>query len=168
MCQIPTESYPQKKFSSLAPSFDPEGVMCVGIDVGGLNLEDVRWHRAICLDAHVFVDNRCWKTLAFGLRSADTATANIQLWQSLWNWQRLWQRNKRTEKYLLTFQRFWCKGPRSGFWNSSGSLHNSSSTFHHLGSYGSLSHTHLCLVIGRVTEKEGGGTEKSKIAGWQT
>lgn len=54
---IPIDSYPQEKLSSLIPSFDPEGVVCVSIDVGGLNLEDVCWHSPVGLDAHVFVDN---------------------------------------------------------------------------------------------------------------
>lgn len=50
---------------------------------------------------------------------------------------------------------FGCKVARRGFWGSSGSLHNSSSTFHHLGSYGFPSRTHLCLVmIGRETERK--------------
>lgn len=43
------------------------------------------------------------------------------------------------------FQRFWYKAPRRGLWDSSGSLHNSSSTCPPLRSYVSLSHTRLCL-----------------------
>ena len=54
---IPIDSYPQEKFSCLISSFDPEGVVCVGVDVGGLNLEDVCWHSPVRLDAHVFVDD---------------------------------------------------------------------------------------------------------------
>lgn len=50
--------------------------MCVGVDVGGLDLEDVRWHSPVGLDAHVFVDDGWWETLALSLRAADTATAN--------------------------------------------------------------------------------------------
>lgn len=48
---------PKEKLPSLIPRFNPEGVVCVGIYAGGLNLEDVRWHSPLCLDAHVFVDN---------------------------------------------------------------------------------------------------------------
>lgn len=71
-------TYSQEKLSCFIPGFDPEGVVCVGIDVGGLNLEDVRWHGAVCLDAHVFINNGRWDGLAIGLRSADAATANTQ------------------------------------------------------------------------------------------
>ena len=79
-------AYSQKEFSSLVPSFDPEGVVCVGVDVGGLDLEDVRRHSPLRLDAHVFVDNWRWETLALGLRPADAATASTrQGCQSLWN-----------------------------------------------------------------------------------
>lgn len=152
-------TYPQEKVSCFIPRFDPEGVMCVGIDVGGLNLEDVRWHSPVCLDAHVFVNNWRWETLTLGLRSADTATADTrELWQSLWNCTDSGTKKQNKTKHniwcLLTFQRFWCKVPHRGFWDSNGSLHNSSSTFHHLDSYGSPSHTHLCLVIGRMAERE--------------
>lgn len=52
--------------------------MCVGVDVGGLNLEDVCWNGPVSLDAHVFVDDRWWETLTLGLRPTDTATANTQ------------------------------------------------------------------------------------------
>lgn len=63
--------------------------------------------------------------------------------------------NQKSLWCLLTFQMFGCKVARRGFWGSSGSLHNSSSTFHHLGSYGFPSRTHLCLVmIGRETERK--------------
>lgn len=74
---------------------------------------------------------------------------------------------KQTKKgwCLLTFQRFWCKVPHRGFWDSIGSLRNSSSTFHHLGSYGSPSHTHLCLVIGRMAEREKESIHLTKISG---
>lgn len=71
-------TYPKEKFPSLIPSFDPKGVVCVGVDVGGLDLEDVRWHRPVRLDAHVLVDNWWWETLALSLRPTDTATANTQ------------------------------------------------------------------------------------------
>lgn len=50
--------------------------MCVSVNVGGLDLEDVRWHSAVRLDAHVFVHNRRWETLALSRRPTDTATAN--------------------------------------------------------------------------------------------
>lgn len=79
-------TYSKKEFSSLVPSFDPEGVVCVGVDVGGLNLEDVRRHSPLRLDAHVFVDNWRWETLALSLRPADAATVSKQQGcQSLWN-----------------------------------------------------------------------------------
>lgn len=71
-------SYPQEKLSRLIPSFDPEGVVCVDIHVGGLNLKDVRWHGPVRLDAHVFVDNWWREPLALCLRPADTAAANTQ------------------------------------------------------------------------------------------
>lgn len=48
---------PKEKLSCLIPRFNPEGVVCVGVYVGGLNLEDVCWHGAVRLDAHVFVDD---------------------------------------------------------------------------------------------------------------
>lgn len=49
--------------------------MCVGVDVGGLNLENVGWHGAVRLDAHVLVNDGRRETLAVGLRSADAAAA---------------------------------------------------------------------------------------------
>ena len=50
------KTYPKEKFSSLIPSFNPEGVVCVGVYVGGLYLEDVCWYSSVGLDAHVFVN----------------------------------------------------------------------------------------------------------------
>lgn len=52
--------------------------MRVGVDVGGLNLEDVGWHSAVRLNAHVLVDDGRRKTLAVGLRSADAAAAGTR------------------------------------------------------------------------------------------
>lgn len=150
-------SHPQEELSSLIPRFDPEGVVCVGVDVGGLDLEDVRRHGAIRLYAHVLVDDRRRESLAVGVRSADAATADKrQLRESQrlkMTTQRQRFKNTRAGWCLLTFQRSWHTAPHRGFWDSSGSPHNSSSTFLHLGSYGSLSHTRLRLVIGRVTER---------------
>lgn len=96
-CNTKKFTYSQEKISCFIPGFDPEGVVCVGIDVGGLNLEDVCWHSPVCLDAHVFVNNRRWETLTLSLRSADTATANTQFRQSLWNWS-LWGLMKQKKK----------------------------------------------------------------------
>lgn len=52
--------------------------MCVGVDVGGLNLEDVRWDGAVRLDAHVLVNDGWRETLAVGLRPADAAAAGTR------------------------------------------------------------------------------------------
>lgn len=52
--------------------------MCVGVDVGGLNLEDVCWHSAVRLDAHILVNDGRRETLAVGLRSADAAAAETR------------------------------------------------------------------------------------------
>lgn len=71
-------THPKEKLPRLIPSFDPEGVVRVGVHVGCLDLEDVRWHGPICLDAHVFVDNGRWETLAVGLRAADAAAASTR------------------------------------------------------------------------------------------
>lgn len=38
---------PEKKITSFIARFDPEGVLCVWVDVSGLDLEDVSWYRAI-------------------------------------------------------------------------------------------------------------------------
>lgn len=73
--------------------------------------------------------------------------------------QRIKKKRKRRNNggCLLTFQRFWCKAAHRGFWDSIGSLHNSSSTFDHLDSHGSLSRTHLCLGM------SGGAERKKKV-----
>lgn len=55
---------------------------------------------------------------------------------------------------LLTSPRFWCKAAHRGFWDSIGSLRNSSSTFDHLDIHGSQFHTHLCLGISRGAERK--------------
>lgn len=55
--QVIILTYTQEKLSCLIAGFDPEGVVCVSVDVGGLNLEDFCWHCSLCLNAHVFVDN---------------------------------------------------------------------------------------------------------------
>lgn len=52
--------------------------MRVGIYAGGLDLENICWHSAVCLDAHVFVDYRWRDALTVGLRSTNTAAENTQ------------------------------------------------------------------------------------------
>lgn len=63
-------------------------------------------------------------------------------------------RNVNNWQCLLTFQRFWCREPHRGFWDSIGSLRNSSSTFHHFGMYGSPPRIHLGLEISRMRMRE--------------
>lgn len=48
---------PEEELSLLVASFDPERVVHVGEDAGGLNLEDVCRHRAFRGDAHVLIDD---------------------------------------------------------------------------------------------------------------
>lgn len=137
-----TSTYSQEKIPSFISSFDPEGALCIGKDVGGLNLEDVRWHAPVRLDAHIFVNDWGREALTLGLRSADAATASRERWR----WDRLcdgWNAARRP----LTFQWLWCKAPHRGFWDSIGSLRNNSSTFPHLDSYESPSHIRLYLAI---------------------
>lgn len=48
-----TPSYPDVKVSSVIPRPDTEGVVSSRVDTGGLDLEDIRGHRAFRGDAHV-------------------------------------------------------------------------------------------------------------------
>lgn len=139
--------------------------MCVGVDVGGLNLENVRWHGAVRLNAHVLVNDGRRETLAVGLRSADAAAAETcKSCEKLCNVgsHRGFEKEGKKEKKknsggrLLTSPRSWCKAAHRGFWDSIGSLRNSSSTFDHLDSHGSQFHTHLCLGISGGAERENG------------
>lgn len=41
------QTYSEEKCAPLVAGLDPEGVVCVGVDVGSLDLEDVCWHGAI-------------------------------------------------------------------------------------------------------------------------
>lgn len=40
-------THPKEELSSIIASFDPEGVLCAGEDVCGLNLKDIRWYGAL-------------------------------------------------------------------------------------------------------------------------
>lgn len=146
-------TYSQEKFPAVVSSFDPEGAVCVSVDVGGLNLEDVRWHAPVRLDAHILVNDWGREALTLGLRSADAAAASAE--RSRWDsFQDRWN----APRCPLTFQPFCCKAPHRGFWDSIGSLRNNSSTFHHLDSYESPSHIRLCLAIAGKTP-----TKKERI-----
>lgn len=50
-------THPEEELPPLVPRFDPEGVVHVGEDAGGLNLEDVGGDGALRGDAHVAVDD---------------------------------------------------------------------------------------------------------------
>lgn len=153
-------TYSQEKFPSFISSFDPEGAVCVSVDVGGLNLEDVCWHVPVRLDAHILVNDWGREALTLCLRSADTATASAE--RSWWDsFQDRWN----APQCPLTFRRFWCKAPHRGFWDSIGSLRNNSSTFHHLDSYESPSHIHLCLAIAEKREQRKKGFNKNTVVG---
>lgn len=154
-CHTIIFTHSQEKLPGLISSFDPEGAVCVSVDVGGLDLEDVRRHVPVRLDAHILVNDWGREALTLGLRSADTATASAESsrWDSFpdrWN----------APRCPLTFQRFWCKAPHRGFWDSIGSLRNNSSTFHHLDSYESPSHIHLCLAIAEKRRQREKGFNK--------
>lgn len=53
-------THPKEKFSPLVAGSDPEGILCVGVDVGGLDLEDVCWYSAVRVNAHVLVNDGLW------------------------------------------------------------------------------------------------------------
>lgn len=52
-----TSTYTQEKIPAIISSLDPEGALCIGVDIGGLNLEDVSRHGAVRLDAHILVND---------------------------------------------------------------------------------------------------------------
>lgn len=78
LCKPITSTYTQEKIPAIVSSFDPEGALCIGIDIGGLNLEDVSWHGPVRLDAHILVNDWGREALTLHLRSADTAAASTE------------------------------------------------------------------------------------------
>lgn len=69
-------SHPEEELSLLIAGFDPEGVVHVGEDAGGLDLEDVRRHRTLRRDAHVLVDDGGRKSSARAQRLTAAATTD--------------------------------------------------------------------------------------------
>lgn len=69
-------THPQVEFSVFIARLDPEGVDGIGVDGGGLDLEDVRGHGSVRADAHVLVHHRVGQLTANGVgHRAHTAAA---------------------------------------------------------------------------------------------
>lgn len=58
---------PQVELSVLIARLDPEGVDGIGVDAGGLDLEDVGGHGPVGADAHVLVHHRVGQLPANGV-----------------------------------------------------------------------------------------------------
>lgn len=71
-------THPQVELSILIARFDPEGVDGIGVDGGGLDLEDVRGHGPVRADAHVLVHYRVGQLPANGVGHWAHAAAATQ------------------------------------------------------------------------------------------
>lgn len=60
-------THPQVELSVLVARLDPEGVDGIGVDGGGLDLEDVGGHGPVGADAHVLVHHRVGQLPANGV-----------------------------------------------------------------------------------------------------
>lgn len=71
-------THPQVELSVLIARLDPEGVDGIGVDGGGLDLEDVGGHGPVGADAHVLVHHRVGQLPANGVGHRAHAAAATQ------------------------------------------------------------------------------------------
>lgn len=71
-------THPQVELSILIARLDPEGVDGIGVDGGGLDLEDVGGHGPVRADAHVLVHHRVGQLPANGVGHRAHAAAATQ------------------------------------------------------------------------------------------
>lgn len=122
-------THPEEELSSIVASFDSEGVVSAGEDVGGLNLKDICRYAALGVKAHVFVNYRLWqastRTRGLTRTPAGNQSKKITRFSPSLN-----EFNQTFKASSLTFRPSARTAPDTGLEDNSDDLRNSSSTSH--------------------------------------